>query len=347
MAKTGLLDFTAIRNDISFDDVLAHYDIAARATGPQIKISCPFHEDATPSCSINREKGNFNCFGCPAKGNVLDFIGLMEGYAPNETFKAAKRALAIIGADAANYRKTEGAPEKPKTPRNGPKTDNKGKRSATPPKSRPEASQAASASIPKEPKGNPVLDLELSLDAEHPFLTDRGVTHEQAEAFGIGFCSRGMMRNRIAIPLHNTHGELVAYVGRYAIEPVPEDQPKYKQPKGFEKSLELFNLHRAKAMDKRFVVVVEGFWSTLRLHANGIPAAALMGTSVSPAQAQAIVDAGFTHVILILDGDEAGRVALPAATEVLSQHVYVKTILLLDGVKPDTMDEAIIDRLRR
>jgi DNA primase len=347
MTKTGLLDFTAIRDDVSFDDVLAFYEITVRATGPQVKITCPFHEDGTPSCSINREKGNFNCFGCPAKGNVLDFIGLMEGYTSKETFKAAKQALVIIGADASNYRKAENGAEKPKTARRASKNGDKGKRPNSTPRSRPEAAQAASAPVPNEPKANPVLDLELKLIGDHPFLTDRGVTLEQAKVFGIGFCSRGMMRNRIAIPLHNVHGELVAYVGRYALEPVPEDQPKYKQPKGFEKSLELFNLHRAKTMGKRFVVLVEGFWSTLRLHDNEIPAVALMGTNISQAQAQAIVDAGFTHAILILDGDEAGRVALPAATEVLSQHVYIKTILLPDGVKPDTMDEAIIHRLRR
>ena len=347
MAKTGLLDFTAIRQRITFDDVLTHYELQPNQPGPQIKIPCPFHEDGTPSCSINREKGNFNCFGCPAKGNVLDFIGLMEGFEKHETFKAAKHALAIIGAEASDFRKNGDGAVEPQKALRGPKPLDKGKRSRTTPKAHLRAAQDVSEPDLPEAKSNPVLDLELSLKFDHPFLTDQGVSLAQAELFGIGFCTRGMMRNRIAIPLHNVKGELVAYVGRYAIEPVPENEPKYKQPKGFEKSLELFNLHRAAALGKRFVVVVEGFWSVLRLHDVGIPSVALMGTSVSSAQAQALADAGFTHAILILDGDEAGRVALPAATELLSQHVYVKTILLPDGVKPDTMDEAILNRLCR
>ena len=347
MAKTGLLDFTAVRERVSFDDVLAHYDLQPNRTGPQIKIPCPFHEDSTPSCSINREKGNFNCFGCTAKGNVLDFIRLMEGYGERDTFKAAKQALAIIGEDPAAYRKVEDTPAKPKIGHRAAKTCNKGKRSPSTPASASEPTQGASAGIPGQPKGNPVLELALSLDSNHQFLTDRGVSPEQAAAFGIGYCSRGMMRNRIAIPLHNVQGELVAYVGRYAATPVPDDAGKYKQPKGFEKSLELFNLHRAAQFGKRFIVVVEGFWSVLRLHEAGIPAVALMGTSVSVTQAQAIEAARFTHVLLILDGDEAGRAAIPAATQLLSQHVYVKTIMLPDGVKPDTMDEAILNRLRR
>jgi len=347
MAKTGLLDFTAIRERITFDDVLTHYELQSKQTGPQIKISCPFHEDGTPSCSINREKGNFNCFGCTAKGNVLDFIGLMEGFQKQETFKAAKHALLIIGADALEFRKDGTDSERPKRAHNDPKAANKGKRSPTTPKAHSRAVQDASAPESEEPRSNPVLDLELSLKFDHQFLVDRGISLAQAEEFGIGFCTRGMMRNRIAFPLHNANGELVAYVGRYAIEPRPENEPKYKQPKGFEKLLELFNLHRAAALGKRFVVVVEGFWSVLRLHEAGIPSVALMGTSVSPVQAHALAGAGFTHAIVILDGDEAGRVALPAATEMLSQHVYVKTIVLPDGVKPDTMDEATLNRLCR
>ena len=122
-----------------------------------------------------------------------------------------------------------------------------------------------------ESKVNPVLDLKLKLDHEHPFLAERGITPEVAEAFGIGFADRGIMKDRIAIPIHNERGELVAYAGRYAKEDVPDGTLRYRLPKTFFKSLVLYNLHRAKEFEKRHVVIVEGFWSAVRLHRDGIP----------------------------------------------------------------------------
>lgn len=78
-----------------------------------------------------------------------------------------------------------------------------------------------------------------------------------------------------------------------------------------------------------------------------MPAVALLGTSCSETQAANLAHAGFRYAMLILDGDDAGRAATPEVAHVLSQHLYVKTLDLPDGIKPDTMEETIINRLRR
>ena len=197
-----------------------------------------------------------------------------------------------------------------------------------------------------ESKVNPVLDLKLKLDHEHPFLAECGITPEVAEAFGIGFADRGIMKDRIAIPIHNERGELVAYAGRYAKEDVPDGTLRYRLPKTFFKSLVLYNLHRAKEFEKRHVVIVEGFWSAVRLHRDGIPAVALMGTSCSPEQAELLRSAGFRFATLLLDGDDAGRKATPELLAVLSKKIYVRTVELPDGDKPDTMNSSLLDGLR-
>jgi len=44
----------------------------------KLKRACPFHADKNPSLSLNDEKGLFNCFGCSAKGNIIDFIYLLR-----------------------------------------------------------------------------------------------------------------------------------------------------------------------------------------------------------------------------------------------------------------------------
>ena len=344
---SGLLDFSKVRQAIKFADVLAHYDLTPEKSGNQIKIHCPFHDDSTPSLSINLEKGIFKCFGCGAEGNVLDFIAQMENFTENPTFSAARHGLEIMGLDQASFTKDGNGAETPKNARRASKRGKTANGTAPAAKTPQTASQPVSEDVTPPPTQNEVIDLELKLDPTHSFLATRGISPEVATTFGMGFCTRGLMRNRIAIPIHNAAGELVAFTGRWALESdPPENENKYKLPKGFHKGLELYNLHRALAFEKRYVVVVEGIWSVLRLHQAGIPAVALFGTSCSAVQAE-LLGQHYRHAVVILDGDEAGQKAAPVVVHALSQHVYVRTITLADGVKPDTMDETLLHRLQR
>jgi DNA primase len=87
------------------------------------------------------------------------------------------------------------------------------------------------------------------LDLAHPYLVERGLTQGTIADFGLGYCQKGIMAGRIAIPIHNEHGELVAYAGRVPGDP-PEGEGKYKFPMGFHKSSVVYNLHRAKELTK-------------------------------------------------------------------------------------------------
>ena len=101
------------------------------------------------------------------------------------------------------------------------------------------------------------------------------------------------MKGRIAIPIHDASGTLVAYAGRWPGDP-PEGEPKYKLPEGFKKSLVLYNLNRVVAFKANAnassrvllpMIVVEGYWSVFRLHQLGYPnTVALMGSDLSAAQ---------------------------------------------------------------
>ncbi len=79
---------------------------------------------------------------------------------------------------------------------------------------------------------NPPLGFELKdLDAEHPYLLSRGFTPETIEHFGLGFCSRGLLKDRVAIPLHDMAGALVGYAGRVVDDSlITEDNPRYRFP---------------------------------------------------------------------------------------------------------------------
>jgi DNA primase len=100
-------------------------------------------------------------------------------------------------------------------------------------------------------------------------LKERGLTDETIATFGLGFCQKGILAGHVAIPIHNVKGELVAYAGRWPGVP-PNPDEKYKLPKGFMKSWEVFNLHRARQVrDEHPLLIVEGFFDAIKLHQHG------------------------------------------------------------------------------
>lgn len=347
MNKRIWIEYSKVRSALDFGTVLNHYKIEFAPGRDQVKVLCPFHEEQTPSLSINVPEGKFQCFGCGAKGNTLEFVVRMENGDPDDKddlHRGAEAAIAIMGKPVAAFTKRGAAANAQNSPVEAPKAEKR-------PKSRPEPQTARSvdsgaSGAVSSLLSNPVLTLNLPLNPDHPFLAGRGITPAIAREFGIGYCDQGIMQGRIAFPIHNERGELVAYSGRYADEEVPKGVERYRLPKKFHKSLVVYNLHRAKELGKRHLVLVEGFWSVIRLHRAGIPVAALLGWSCSPHQAELIRDAGFKFVTLLLDGDETGRNAAREIVPALARTVYVRTIELPDDVKPDTMSEAFLDRLR-
>jgi len=339
------IDYTKVRSALDFGSVLNHYQLEHPAGKTQLKVRCPFHEEHTPSMSIHVTDGKFHCFGCGAKGNTLEFVARMEGKDPSvkeELYESALLALAIVGRDPAEF--SRGAPgNAQKSPLRASTVESRPKPRPAP-QTRHSGDSGAPGAMPGR-KANPILELTLTVDPVHPFLAARGITPELAQTFGMGYCAKGLMNHRIAIPIHNAAGELVAYAGRYANDEVPDGVERYRLPKNFHKSLELWNLHRAKTLGKRHLVLVEGFWSAIRLHQAGIPVCALLGTSCSPEQAEAIREAGFRFVTLLLDGDDAGRKATPEILATLARQVYVRAVELPDGLKPDVMPEVWFERL--
>jgi len=189
---------------------------------------------------------------------------------------------------------------------------------------------------------NRPLTFALKLEQNHPYLKERGLDAETINFFGLGYCNQGLMKNRIAIPIHDKEGQLVAYSGRWAAGVLPEGEGKYKLPHGFKKSHVLFNLHRV--TDAKVLVIVEGYWSVFRLHQLGIPTGALMGRTLSQIQEELLTASRVTHLILMLDGDNPGREAQAELLPRLARHFFTKTVDLPEGHQPDTTDEELIKK---
>jgi 5S rRNA maturation endonuclease (ribonuclease M5) len=180
------------------------------------------------------------------------------------------------------------------------------------------------------------------IDSTHPSLAARGIQRGTAEEFGVGFYrGSGLFSGRLVFPIHNERGELVAYCGRA----LDHSQPRYRFPAGFAKSEILFNLHRAASAGQPAVGVVEGFFDCLQLHQAGIRSVvALMGSALYESQQGALLDR-FQRVILMLDGDAAGRRATAAITARLRPHCAVQLIHLAPDTQPDQMPSSEIRRV--
>jgi len=274
------INFKELRERLRFGDVLRHYGIEVRRRGDQHQGPCPLpghtSRKGAPSFSANLERGIFQCFGCGAKGNALEFACLMEGADLGDGNAIRKVAIKLQQALF-----TEDAKEQPKG------------KSAMP--ARPAVEPKGPAAVVNAP-----LDFELKhLEHVHPSLTGRGFEHRTNAHFGVGFCSRGLLGGRIAIPIHDHDGRLVGYAGMVADDgAVSEGNPRYLFPPervregvrhAFDRSLLLYNGHRVKGPCDD-LIVVRDFDSVWWLRQSGFPSAvALMGTECSERQVELIV----------------------------------------------------------
>jgi DNA primase len=348
MGDQRRIDFEELKARADFRAVLDHYGLKVVGRREQAKIHCPFHDDERPSCSVNLERGLFHCFSCNEAGNVLDFVFRLEN---REGAKASLRQAGLALADICGIDLPDR--EDRRARQGGEATREQGVRRspsrARVPRPKAPAGAGDGATAGETSKRNKPLGFELNLDPGHPYLKERGLTPELAAAFGLGLCRKGTMAGRIAIPIHDPEGRLVAYAGRWVgpLEELPEGKDKYELPGGFRKALELFNLNRVKSC--RHLVAVEGFFGAIRLHGRRTPAVGLMGSHLSEEQVALLREhcPNLTHVTVMLDGDEPGRTAAIAVAGRLAEHWWVRKAMLPDGAQPDTVGEADLARLLR
>ncbi len=370
MAKKGLIDFGVVKEQADFAAVLAHYGVTVPGNRVQIKVLCPLpgHEETSPSCSINTVGKVFHCFGCAAEGNVVDFVMLKEGSdnpavgarklaeicgfeVPRLQGALARRAAREAERACAAGEEARVARERPSRGPRKPQDEREGSRTAKGSSGPDDGSVEPPVDDPGGLVGNTPLTFSLRLDPAHPYREQRGgwLTPEVVAEFGLGFCNRGLMKGRWCIPIHSGAGELVAYAGRWVgpDETIPAGKGKYElPPRGkFDRSRELFNLHRAVALGCSHVWVVEGFFGAMRLHAErGEPVVATMGNSISPIQLTLLAER-FEKATVLYDGGENGRRAAESVALQMCRHLPTMITDLPDGEQPDTIGEDVLDRL--
>ena len=304
------VDFAAIKQSVPLAPLLGRYQVKLRRSGrDQYRGRCPIHRGEGPEAfHANLSRNIFHCFSCGAGGSVLDFIAAMERCDLREAALRLRQDAFVADESV--------------------------------------AAAGGQKQLVTKRKGTPVA-LRFTLhgvDGTHAYLAARGIETRTAEKFGAGvYRGSGIFSGRLVIPIHNHLGELVAYCGRA----VDGSQPRYRFPPGFAKSEILFNFHRAAAAEKPAVVVVEGFFDCFKLHQAGVRSVvALMGSDLSASQQRLLLDR-FQRVILMLDGDAAGRRATAEITARLLPHCSVQALHLASDTQPDQMTSDEVWRLLR
>ena len=345
MALVSNDEINTIRSNANIVDIIGSY-LPLTQRGKNYLAVCPFHDDHSPSMSVSQEKQIYKCFSCGATGNVFTFVQNYENVPFIE-------AVSIV-ADKCGMKLSE----------NVYKTN----------------------VVDNFKKEHEIMDLTQKFFqnnlkttagvAANKYLTERGITPEIINEFGIGLAldnqdslyelltkkkytkeqllelglisessakTYDMFTRRITFPLWDKDGNIIGFSAR--IYRGEKDTSKYvnsRETKLFKKGETLYNYHHARDVAKREkqIIVVEGFMDAIRLSVNGIKnVVALQGTALTKDQINLLKKLR-VKIILCLDNDNAGEMATMTNGELLEKENVPISVIRLSGEKDP--DEYII-----
>ncbi len=319
--------------------------VALKRRGKNFTGLCPFHQEKTPSFTVNPSRQSFYCFGCKAGGTAFDFVMKRD----RVEFKEALEILARM----ANI----------ELPRFGSaSSQKKGERQAM-----LDAHSAACqhfVSLLMHPQQG---------KAAREYLEKRGFNEESLKRFQVGLAvdawdglikavgrkfqpqllaqaglvkarERGegfydTFRNRIMFPIRNEQGQIIAFGGRVA--PGSTDPAKYlNSPETplFSKSRSIFGLDlaRQRIIETRTVAVVEGYTDVVMAHQFGATnVVSVLGTAMTE-QHVAVLRRFADRIVLLFDADTAGDAAVDRVVQLfLTQPIEISVASMPNGLDPD------------
>ena len=315
-----------IKTSVKISDIASrhvNWDLKKSNTSKQdFWAPCPFHQEKTASFHVDDTKGFYYCFGCQAKGNIFTFLNEMEGVSFFDAVKALSEMAGIpLEIDDDKKRMT---------------TSNEEQRLIN-------INEIASEFFRKylfSTKGSIALsylrdrglsleiikEFQLGFSPSRPddltnFLKSQGYNEQFIEKSGLAFKPENKplvdrFRNRIMFPISDSNNNIVAFGGRSLNTAYGAKYINSSETKIFKKGSLLFNLKNAQKSKKNDpLIVVEGYMDVISLANNSIKnAVAPLGTSMTKEQLQLIWRA-CEEPILLLDGDNAGKLATSRAVD--------------------------------
>ena len=335
-------------------DIISQYTQLKRS-GSGLMGRCPFpsHAERTASFSVSDSKQVYHCFGCGKSGNVFSFLRDYNGMSFPEAveYLADRYSIALPApATQASQDQEDIRKEKRKLIQQANKY----------------ALQFFQETLKKLPSQHHVRDylkkrsLDQSIidtfqigyaptewDGLVQFLGSKGVSMKIAEEAQLIKPKQGggyfdLFRDRLMFPIYNHLGEPIAFGGRIILD----GQPKYlnsPETPVFSKSKTLYALNEtAKYIrSEDLVVIVEGYMDAVALYQAGVKnVVAIMGTAMTADHCK-MIKRMTPHVLMLLDGDQAGKTAAERSLPILlSQGLYPRGLILPDEQDPDDFVKA-------
>jgi DNA primase len=303
--------FRFLKTRISIGQVLAAYGLDARlkAKNNQLTGPCPIHGGDNPTAfRVHLERNLWRCFTHCGGGDTVELIRRIHGC----SYAQAARHL---------YRLAEGLPL-----------------------NIVRAPQRTSNCSSFKPFNRPI-----ALNPQSYFLqTIKKITTVTANCFEAGTTQTSpFLKNTIALRLHDIQGRPLGYCARLLRTSQIARFGKWRFPKHFPKAHILYNAHRAERFRHEGIIVVECPWAAMRLSQAGSPnVVSLLGTQLFEDQLIWLSQA--PGILLLLDGDPAGRDASARIAQSLRPYTTAYTHLLPDSKEPeDLTDESLVSIVRK
>ena len=283
------INVEVIKDKIDIVELISNYTEVKRRGSNSYMAYCPLdgHNDKTPSLSIDKKKGLWNCFGCGEGGDVITFIERMEGVEFKEAIKL------LINNSSIDYEEIQITEYRVN-----------------------DFNINKLMEAIKLYNNTKFLDKQLleKYNQTHRYFIEKGFKQETLDYFNIGYCSdvNDDLYNRVTIPWFDSKDRLVAINGRDITETKGK---KYYLKKGSTKKSTLYNLSNLDKNDKP-IILVESEKDVWWLYQSGYKrVVALGGTSLG--KRKWLLRKYTNKVILALDGDIAGMKARAKITKSL------------------------------
>lgn len=330
-----------LRSSILVSEVVGKR-VKLKQRGPEFSGLCPFHNEKSPSFTVNDAKGFYHCFGCAAHGDLIGFVMNSEGL----EFRDAVVKLADEFGIAIPKVKFD------ETKENRLERDYLILEKATQffEKNLHQSSSFDARNYLVKRNLNTASAKKFRLgfapdsyEALSEFLSKEGFSEAEILRSGIvGKNDRGKiydkMRNRIIFPISDKKNRIIAFGGRT----IGDDMPKYlnsAETDIFKKNQTLYNFASARKpiFDKGYVIVVEGYMDVIALATNGIGnVVAGLGTALGIEHLKSLF-LTTDKVVICLDGDAAGISAAKRFSEIALPLISAKKSIFFTFL-PQAMD---------
>ncbi|TGN18433.1 DNA primase [Leptospira idonii] len=331
-----------VRREVSIDSYINRF-VPLRRAGRNLTGLCPFHNEKTPSFSVNPESGFYHCFGCKASGDIFRFV---MDYQKVDFIKSLEILSEYSGIPLQERTKEDEEEDRKKE---------------------------ALFQISQRAKEYFQRNFQTQAGEQaYKYLLDRGLYEEDIKIFGIGFALPGFsniikdifrnesevklgealgllkrqdknkdpydfFRNRVMFPVIDTKGRVVAFSGR--ILGASEEAKYINSPNSliYDKSRIFYNINLAQdpIRKSREAVVVEGVFDAIGLFRKGIESVvAPLGTGFTEGHARILKNMA-DKVILMMDSDSAGAKGAFRAVNLLNKEgIEVKVASVPEGKDP-------------